>query len=252
MLRRLFSAIERAAATHGYRISWIPSALFETPRAELMLNFEYAAAHLTLAKKDIFFIQIGANDGITTDPIYPFVTHFGWRGILVEPQPDVFTLLKENYAGRGHLKFINAAISERDGRRTLYTVRAEKGTIPRVDRYSSFYRDVVAGQTRWVSDVADRIEEVEVDCLSLNSLLRETDGNDVDVLHLDVEGYDYDILQMIDFKTMNPSLICFEHANMDKAKQEQVAKLLVNQGYGLSRDDLDTVAYRPVSTYGWR
>jgi hypothetical protein len=33
------------------------------------------------------FIQVGAFDGITTDPLHKYITRYGWRGILMEPQP---------------------------------------------------------------------------------------------------------------------------------------------------------------------
>ena len=41
------------------------------------------------------FIQVGANDGVYGDPLRSYVRRFGWKGILVEPQQDVFERLVE-------------------------------------------------------------------------------------------------------------------------------------------------------------
>src|SRR5262245_37291248 len=46
---------------------------------------------------DIFFVEIGAMDGISFDPLYKHVVSNGWRGLLVEPLPDLFEQLKETY-----------------------------------------------------------------------------------------------------------------------------------------------------------
>ena len=39
---------------------------------------------------DFFFLQIGANDGISFDPIYHLVTNFKLRGICLEPIDEYF------------------------------------------------------------------------------------------------------------------------------------------------------------------
>jgi hypothetical protein len=64
---------------------------------------------------DVFFVQIGANDGKTEDYLYDFVCRGGWRGILVEPVRPVFEKLQRNYRDVPDLTFENVAISDGDG-----------------------------------------------------------------------------------------------------------------------------------------
>jgi hypothetical protein len=123
-LKALFRRIEKRLNTYGYRITWVPPTLVRTPDAELAFDLEFVLAHLVLCKPDPFFIQIGANDGKTHDPLYKFVTEFGWSGILLEPLPDIFERLKANYAGRPNLKLLNAALAPEDGSRVFYTVKS--------------------------------------------------------------------------------------------------------------------------------
>lgn len=42
--------------------------------------------HWAMEKEDFSFIQVGANDGYTNDPIYKYVRLYDWTGVLVEPQ----------------------------------------------------------------------------------------------------------------------------------------------------------------------
>ena len=119
--------------------------------------------------------------------------------MLLEPLPDVFEILKKNYRHSDRLKFLNAAISNEDGFRTLYTVRIENGVSEHADLYSSFDRGVISRQTQWVPDIEKRIEEKQIRCISFETLLREIGEHEVDLLQVDAEGYDFEILKMIDF-----------------------------------------------------
>jgi FkbM family methyltransferase len=224
----------------------------DQPQTELNFDLEFVLAHLMLKKKDLFFIQIGANDGVTSDPLYKFVTEFGWSGIMVEPMPQAFAALKANHQGNAKLKLMNAALSEKDGTRPLYTVRIDGDTFKKADMYSSFDREVVLRNSNFVPDIADRIMEIDVKTISLDTLLREAGERNVDVLAIDTEGFDYQILKMIDFSRMRPAVICYEHTHLNRADMQAAANLLAAQGYRMTRDNLDTVAYQPSFTLGWK
>ncbi len=71
----------------GYLLRWLPPAVLSQPDRTIEIDFAMLAAHLMLTTRRPYFIGIGANDGVTHDPLYPFVRDFGWRGIMVEPIP---------------------------------------------------------------------------------------------------------------------------------------------------------------------
>lgn len=41
-----------------------------------------------------WFLQIGANDSATHDPLHELIRARGWRGALVEPNPAAFERLR--------------------------------------------------------------------------------------------------------------------------------------------------------------
>lgn len=49
------------------------------------------------AGAEITFIQVGANDGISFDNLYEFVTSHKSRGLVIEPLPHYFNRLRLNY-----------------------------------------------------------------------------------------------------------------------------------------------------------
>jgi hypothetical protein len=86
-LRASWRLVEHRLNLHGYAIEWVPREMLSGSN-RLECTFEFAAAHLMLRKNPIFFISIGANDGVSNDPIWPFASRFGWEGLAVEPNPQ--------------------------------------------------------------------------------------------------------------------------------------------------------------------
>jgi FkbM family methyltransferase len=214
------------------------------------MGLDFVIAHLMLTEPAPFFVQIGANDGISNDPLHKFVTRFGWKGILLEPVPSIFAILERTYKNYPNVKLINAALAERDGRRTMYTVRVDDSTSPGASQLSSLKREQLLKHQESITDVSSRIEEQVVECISFATLLQQAETAKVDLLQIDAEGYDFAILNLIDFKQTRPSIIAYEHAHMSKEEEEETAAKLVGEGYQLARGQLDTVAYHVLNRSG--
>lgn len=251
LIRPVMRIVEKIASDRGYRIRWEPTVFMLNSKSELTFDLEFVIAHLMIFRASIFFIQIGANDGVSNDPLHKFITHFDWEGILLEPLPEVFRHLTATYRDKPKLQLINAAISEQDGWRTMYTVRMDGVGFDKAQQFSTFQKESILSQTGWIPDIAQRIEERQVRCVSFDTLLQRTNGRDVDILQIDAEGYDFAILKMIDFSRLRPAIICYEHSHGAKAQQEEAVRLLFNQGYRLTRGNSDTIAYRPIQTFGF-
>jgi len=54
---------------------------------------------------DFYFIQVGAFDGDTFDPITHYVKRYKLSGALIEPQQEPFSVLKANYQNHPQLLF---------------------------------------------------------------------------------------------------------------------------------------------------
>ena len=57
--------------------------------------------------KDGYFVELGANDGITQSNTKYFELHKGWTGVLIEPSPTQYAQLKKSRSKRS--KFFNCA-----------------------------------------------------------------------------------------------------------------------------------------------
>lgn len=68
------------------RYFWLPNKIEDT---DLLIK------KINNSIENVKFIQIGANDGITDDPIRKYILNHNWKGVLVEPNASVFESLKK-------------------------------------------------------------------------------------------------------------------------------------------------------------
>src|SRR5690606_10234895 len=120
-----------------------------------------------------FYVDIGA-----CHPVYDSVTHHfylkGWKGVNVEPQPELFSELQ---AKRPRDSNFNVCIGAEPGKQSLY-VTSDVGTSTIDPALGKRYRSL--GKV---------VDEIEVSVITLNDLWRETVGaGKVNFLKIDVEG----------------------------------------------------------------
>ena len=202
----------------------------------------YAFAH---TYPHAFFIEVGTHDGIELGPLAPFLREFDWHGIMVEPVPYIFERLRRNMAGIQGITLENVAIADSDGRRPFYAVKEEKDpereSLPSwYDAIGSFHRDSLLNFRDSIPDIEDRIVRLEVPCLSFETLCRKHAVTELDLLLIDVEGYDGERLRSIDFSTWRPRMLIFEHEHLPIPERDASYTLLEEQGYELLTLGLDT------------
>jgi hypothetical protein len=199
--------------------------------------FRLAVHALMMQKRQepLSFIRIGANDGVYGDPLRSYIRRFAWKGILVEPQPDVFARLVENYSDcADHLIFENVAISPVDTQVTLFRVPGLTALSGQKMQDSltvtSMYADVVARQG---GVDAHSLERVVVPALTLDALIKRHDFSSFDLLQVDCEGFDGEVLKTLDLNTSRPSLIQFEHGHMQRQDLNDLERRFAAHDYEL-------------------
>jgi FkbM family methyltransferase len=198
-------------------------------------EFEGLIARLSAATPDFFVIQIGACDGVMADPIHEWILKDHWRGVLVEPQKLEFERLKNTYRNElDRIVLENVAIAESEGTRTLYRVKDS-------ELKSDWQRGIASLLHRHRPD-DERFTSEVVPCITLETLLNRHRVSRIDLLQLDVEGYDFEIIKMIDFEKIRPTLIRYEHAGLRSSDKHACKALLAAHGYRTLEMEFDTGA----------
>ena len=177
--------------------------------------------------EDFFYIQVGANDGITSDNFNKDLQLYRhWKGIMVEPHPNEFKKLQENHKNPNTL-FENCAICNEDGWIDFY--------IAHNSRLSSL-----------LLTKSELQETIQIKGMRWDSLLRKHSVLcGVDIVHIDAEGFDYNIVnQILMSKYESPKIIEFEcNSRSNQTEVEKTFEKLVKEKYDIYHYCVPTARY---------
>lgn len=190
---------------------------------------------LTSRLGSVPFVQVGANDGVHADHIFPFVRSGKWTGVLVEPAPIPFQRLRENYRDVAGLQFAQVAISPSEGRLPFYYVEGDDGL-------SSFSLDTILSHAPKYEDLQGMIRTLEVPTTTLDRLCDDHGIARPAVVAVDTEGTDDLVLQTFSIERRRPALILFEHCHLSADRSAALRHRLTVAGYRLIHDRHDALA----------
>lgn len=211
-------------------------------------------------KGTVTFLQIGANDGFIYDPLHKFIKRDNWRGIMLEPQPDVFNnYLVKLHRHRPLITTLNAALDLTDGFKPLYKLNLSNERW--ATGLSTFNRDVLLKKLEDGSllkhikrqrlvmpeNLSDAVVSQEVMTISPETLLSKFGPGGFDLLAIDTEGFDFEILKMLDLKRISPQIILYEEVNFDKITASECRNYLQSYGYRCLSIKKDVLAIKDSS-----
>ena len=191
------------------------------PRKSFALNQLDIKLTPYLSWENGFFIEAGANDGISQSNSLYFEKYKKWQGILIEPIPDLAAKCRinrpnsvvENYAlvpfdyGQDHVKmyycnlmsFVDGAMDSKEEKK----VHLKAGCNVQNIKHSY---------------------EINVPATSLTTILDKYRIENIDFFSLDVEGFELNVLQGIDFDKYQPKFMLIEVRYRDRKVIESFLK----------------------------
>lgn len=144
------------------------------------------------------YLEIGAYHPTRLSNTYRFYKK-GWRGIVVEPNPEIKKMFEEV---RPHDKFWNIGISDKNQVLNYYQFM-----IPALNTFSKKDADESVKNGHKISGI------LKINTKNINSILK----GKIDFISIDTEGYDEIILRSLDWKTYRPKVVCVETDKKNKA-----------------------------------
>jgi len=150
------------------------------------------------SKTNGFYIELGANDGLTQSNTAFFEFYRGWKGVLIEPSPSAFQLCVK--ARPNSICFNKACISN------TYSNTTIEGD------FNGYLMSSVNGVRKNNSNL------IKVPTSTLEAILDSVKPPAIDLLSLDTEGYEYDILCGLNLTKYRPKYMLIEIYNVDYDK----------------------------------
>jgi len=174
-------------------------------------------------KKNGYFVEFGACNGLKFSNTFLLEKEFNWKGILAEPAKYWHDELKKNRKCNIETdcvwKISDSKLSFKESESTLYS------TINKLSNNDLHKQIRVKGKT------------YEVNTISLNDLLEKYKApKEIDYLSIDTEGSEYEILKSFNFEKYNIKIITCEHNYTDL--QEKIFNLLSLKGYQRVQQEL--------------
>ncbi len=186
------------------------------------------------------FVQIGSNDGIKNDPLHRYIKKNNWKGILVEPDKANFSKLRNNYSQVNGLLFENVGIGPVRGEMLFYRLSDVAESEPGwYDQVGSFDKETFIKNIKHGKELDKRIITESLPVITFYDLLQKNNIVEVDLLHLDTEGFDYQILRSIDFSKYNFRVVIFEGEWMTRSELKEIIQYLRKFKYRIYRCGID-------------
>ena len=168
-------------------------------------------------KRDGFFVEFGATNGLNLSNTHLLEKEFDWRGILAEPAKSYQAELRANRP--------RAIIEElcvwKDSNDILVFNETSNRDLSTIDRFSDLDEH---------RDSRKSGQKYEVGTISLQDLLLKHGAPKfIDYLSIDTEGSEFEILSAFDFTSYTFGVITCEH-NYTPAR-ERIFELLTSHGY---------------------
>jgi FkbM family methyltransferase len=171
-------------------------------------------------KRDGFFVEIGAYDGVESSNTYAMEKDYGWKGLCVECNPRFYDILQRTrncYTSNHAIYNVNGAVLD------FYDSGGYAGLVE-TNNHQHIIRDpIIKVTTKTLTTILDDIQAPSF----------------IEFLSLDTEGSEYEILKAHDFDKYKFGYICVEHNRIEK-NRKAIRELLESKGYQFYRENGDS------------
>jgi len=195
------------------------------PQGEQDKVFDY------LGKNGVY-VDVGANEPFVDSQTY-LLEENGWNGLLIEPQPDLADKLRNNRSGT----VVECALGQDSDPKFMMLYLA--------GGHTTLLKNELHAQDRYSG-------EIQVPIRTLDNILIEHKIMNVDLLSIDVEGFELHVLKGLSLEKYRPRLLLLEDHVLDL----DLHKYIVNKDYklvrrtGLNNWYVPNEHKFPVSLYG--
>lgn len=168
-----------------------------------------------LGKKSGFYVEIGANDGLKQSNTKILEMNSRWRGVLIEPAPEVFSNLVKNRT-RDNFFFNCACVSFSFVGNTIDLIYADLMTTAiGLESDLKSLEDHILSSEKYLK--LGQVHKFQAEARTLNSILEEVNAPEIiEFFSLDVEGAELEILKGIDHYKYRFQYMLVECRNIEK------------------------------------
>ena len=174
-------------------------------------------------QKNKFFLDIGANDGITLSNTFFLEKERSWSGICIEPLPEEFSMLQKNRISIN----LNYCVSDFEGETDFTYIEGYANMLSGIPTmYDNRHKERILGE---VNHYGGKINTIKVKVKPLQTILDEFKVKEIDFCSIDTEGSEFSIVKSIDYEKTDIKVFIIEN----NYQETNIQSFLESKGYVL-------------------
>jgi FkbM family methyltransferase len=175
-------------------------------------------------KKNGFFLEIGADDGVRFSNCKFFEDYLNWTGIAIEARKNAYDKLIKNRK----CICINGVLSDKEEETDFLELKGYGlGLSGLINKYDKRHKKRIKKEIKNPDHKGKEI--IKVSTIKLNNILEKYKIRNIDFLSIDTEGSELDILSVLDFDKYIIDVITIE----DNYNNPLLSKFFIDRGYTL-------------------
>jgi FkbM family methyltransferase len=185
-----------------------------------------------------FYVDVGACHPWRASNTYKLYLR-GWSGLTIEPNPDIAPLFRR--------------VRPRDIHLTM-GVAPKAGTLEffRFDdpKHNSFHRE----QQSWMGHTPR--SSIQMECQPIQEIIdRHASGRAIDLLAIDCEGFDFSVLETLNWSKNRPCAVIIEDyeqfvLNSEPGRQSAICSFLTARDYAIVSQGAFSFIYMDTTAFG--
>jgi FkbM family methyltransferase len=184
--------------------------------------------------EDGFYVDVGAHHPMRFSNTYRLYLR-GWRGLNIDANPGSMSMFR-----RLRPRDINVEVGVSAEKADLIFYVFDEPALNTFDKERAL---------RMVSENHSIVREMKIPTRPLRELLEQylPQGVVLDLLTVDVEGFDYDVLRSNDWNRYAPKFVlveCLDIFTLDQAYRDPIAKLLSDHQYAMVAKTVNSILFK--------
>ena len=170
-------------------------------------------------------VKIGSNDGFQDDPTAAMlITRPLMRCVFVEPVPHLLERARQRWGNSPRFRYLGAVVNQGEAANFYYVDPRAKSAFTDwavdPDLLGSLDKNHILKHPG-CERLEPYIRSLPLPGLTLAGVFQQGGAEQVDILHIDAEGWDWKILSQLDLSRWRPVFIIMEYIHLTDAEQSE-------------------------------
>jgi len=183
--------------------------------------WEWINDNIFFTDENLFYVDVGANDGLIISNTAYFDLELGWKGICIEPHPSAFDKLKNN---RPNSINLNLCVSNSEEVVDFLVIDGYAEMLSGIKKF--YHEDHLERINKEVEIHGGKKQINKIQSKPLSKIFDEYNVKKIDYLSIDTEGSEYEVLNSIDFNEVDIRVISTENTS-----KKNITNFLKEKGY---------------------